>query len=129
MSKSTRIQLLQGSHLVRIVESDVGQSGIPAAGQADWEASVETADACDLPAVGVPVGPQEMGKGKVPVVTGYKVMAHVPGRLAIVTEGIPRVPECTHVVQRLGVGVGEQVRDVASAAFCRNLQRVVVRIS
>ena len=33
MSKSARIQLLQGSHLVRIVETDVGQSGIPAAGQ------------------------------------------------------------------------------------------------
>src|ERR1700733_4944181 len=122
VSGKTWIQLLQRTHLVRIVEVDVGQSSIAGTLKADWEAGVETADACDVPPVAVPVGTEETSKGKVPVVTGYKVMAQIPRRLAVVPGGIARIPKRTHVIQRFGIGVGKQVSDVASPPLCRNLQ-------
>src|ERR1700736_2818606 len=122
MGRSMWIQLLDRAHLVRIIETDVGQSKVAAALQAYGEAGVEPADTRYVPTLGIAVGAQKALKRNIPVVAGHKVMPHVPRRLTISTDRIAGVPLGSNVVQRLGVGVGEQVSDVARAAFRRHLQ-------
>ena len=117
-----RIQLLDWSYLVGIVQPDVGQSKVASALQVYREASVEAGYARELPSLGIPVGAKEVSKRKIPVVAGHEVMPHVPGGKAIGTVRIAWVPLGSNVIQRLGIGIREQVGEVASATFRRNLQ-------
>ncbi len=72
-----RIQLLDRTDLSGIVESDVGQGEVATALYADWSASVEAADAGDVPSRGNPARAEAVRKRKIPVVAQHQVMPQV----------------------------------------------------
>lgn len=55
-------------------------------------------------------------------------MAHIPGRLPVSPAAITRVPLRGNVVQRLGVGVREKIRNIAGATLRGYLQGVVIGV-
>ncbi len=107
--RSMRVELLDRSYLVRIVKPDVGKSKVAGTPQAYGCASVEAADAGNLPSLAIPVSAHKARKREIPVVAGHEVMPQVERRLAIVTTRSARVIGGRVSIERLGVRIREQI--------------------
>src|SRR6476646_3185999 len=103
-----RINLLQWTDEVGIVESDVSEIKVATASQTNRCAGIESADARNVPSGGKPSLPEQSVERQVPVIAHNQVMPQVERRWAVVSGWIARIILRRVAVQRMSVGIAHQ---------------------